>query len=48
MFLRWSSSENGCSPADMSMWVRSEISWYALGRRMGALYPVLGRPLSRG
>ena len=47
-YLRWSSGIAGCAPSDMSMWVRAEMSWHALGRRMGALYPVLARPESRG
>lgn len=47
-YLRWSSGIDGCERSDMSMWVRAEVSWHALGRRMAALHPVLARPLSRG
>ena len=47
-YLRWSSGIEGCPPSDLSMWVRAEVSWHALGRRMAGLYPVLARPESRG
>ena len=47
-YLRWSSGLQGCAPSDLSMWVRPEISWHALGRRIAGLYPVLARPISRG
>jgi len=47
-YLRWSSEMEGCQPADLSMWVRPEVSWHALGRRLAGLYPVLARPASFG
>lgn len=46
--IRWSSVEPGCGPGDMTLFVRSYVTWHALGRRMAMLAPVLGRPLSRG
>lgn len=47
-YLRWSSGHADCPPGDMGMSVRSWLSWHALGRRMGAVAPTIGRPYSRG
>jgi 5-(hydroxymethyl)furfural/furfural oxidase len=47
-YMRWSTGLAGCEPSDMSMYVRSYVTWHALGRRMASLCPVLGRPASRG
>jgi 5-(hydroxymethyl)furfural/furfural oxidase len=47
-YLRWSSGVAGMPPADMAMYVRSCLSWHALGRRMCSLAPCLMRPVSRG
>jgi len=47
-YLRWTSGEPGGSPADMAMYVRSYLSWHALGRRIASLAPSLQKPASRG
>jgi 5-(hydroxymethyl)furfural/furfural oxidase len=47
-YLRWSSGLPGCSPADLAIYVRSYLTWHALGRRMASLAPALQRPASRG
>ena len=47
-YLRWSSGEAGCSAGDLGMYVRSYLSWHALGRRTASLAPVLLKPASRG
>ncbi|CAG2145166.1 GMC family oxidoreductase [Cupriavidus numazuensis] len=46
--LRWSSATEGGTPGDMGMYVRSWLSWHALGHRMASLAPVLNKPWSRG
>lgn len=46
--IRWSSGGNGCRPADMAMYIRSDLSWHALGRKMASLAPALMRPESTG
>lgn len=46
--LRWSSGLEGTPPADMAMFIRSYLSWHALGRRMASLAPCLMRPASTG
>lgn len=46
--LRWSSGTDGGTPGDMGMYVRSWLSWHALGHRMASLAPVLNKPWSRG
>jgi 5-(hydroxymethyl)furfural/furfural oxidase len=47
-YLRWSSGLPGCGPADLAIYVRSYLTWHALGRRMASLAPALQRPASRG
>jgi len=47
-YLRWSSGVADMPPADMAMYVRSYLTWHALGRRMASLAPCLMRPVSRG
>ena len=47
-YLRWSSGAPNCSPADMAMYIRSYLSWHALGRRIASLAPALQKPASRG
>jgi 5-(hydroxymethyl)furfural/furfural oxidase len=47
-FIRWSSSIPSCASGDLGLYVRSYLSWHALGRRLASLAPVLMRPLSRG
>jgi 5-(hydroxymethyl)furfural/furfural oxidase len=47
-YLRWSSHMPACSAADMAIYVRSYLSWHALGRRMASLAPALQKPASRG
>jgi 5-(hydroxymethyl)furfural/furfural oxidase len=47
-FVRWSSGLAGASPLDMSLYVRSFLSWHALGRRMASVAPCLMRPISKG
>jgi len=46
--LRWSSEGQGGTPGDMGMYIRSWLSWHALGHRMASLAPVLNKPWSRG
>ena len=47
-YLRWTTGLPGTAPSDMAMYVRSYLTWHALGRRMAALSPSLARPLSTG
>jgi 5-(hydroxymethyl)furfural/furfural oxidase len=47
-YLRWSSKGPGCPGGDLGLYVRSYLSWHALGRRMASLAPVLFKPVSRG
>jgi 5-(hydroxymethyl)furfural/furfural oxidase len=47
-YLRWSSGASNCNPADMAMYIRSYLSWHALGRRIASLAPALQKPASRG
>jgi 5-(hydroxymethyl)furfural/furfural oxidase len=47
-YLRWSSGLPGAAQADMALYIRSYLSWHALGRRMACLAPTLQRPTSRG
>ena len=47
-YLRWSSGLPGCSPGDLAIYIRSYLSWHALGRRMASLAPALQKPASRG
>ena len=47
-YLRWTSDGLGASPADMAMYIRSYLSWHALGRRIASLAPSLQKPASRG
>jgi 5-(hydroxymethyl)furfural/furfural oxidase len=47
-YVRWSSGIPGIAPGDMSMYVRSYLSWHALGRRLASLAPCLQKPASRG
>jgi 5-(hydroxymethyl)furfural/furfural oxidase len=47
-YLRWSSGVADMPAADMAMYVRSYLTWHALGRRMASLAPCLMRPVSRG
>jgi 5-(hydroxymethyl)furfural/furfural oxidase len=48
-YLRWTSKLPGCTtPSDMSMYVRSYLTWHALGRRLAGLTPSLTRPFSCG
>jgi 5-(hydroxymethyl)furfural/furfural oxidase len=47
-YLRWTTHLPQTAPSDMSMYVRSYLTWHALGRRMAALSPSLTRPLSTG
>ncbi|AQV93542.1 GMC family oxidoreductase [Cupriavidus necator] len=46
--MRWSSAQPGGTPGDMGMYIRSWLSWHALGHRMASLAPVLNKPWSRG
>ncbi len=46
--MRWSSRVADCTPGDMGMYIRSWLSWHALGHRMASLAPVLNKPYSRG
>jgi 5-(hydroxymethyl)furfural/furfural oxidase len=47
-YLRWSSGLPDCSAGDLAIYVRSYLSWHALGRRMASLAPALQKPASRG
>jgi 5-(hydroxymethyl)furfural/furfural oxidase len=47
-YLRWSSGLADCSAGDLAIYVRSYLSWHALGRRMASLAPALQKPASRG
>ncbi len=47
-YLRWSSRAPGCGSGDMGLYIRSYLSWHALGRRMASLAPALQSPMSRG
>jgi 5-(hydroxymethyl)furfural/furfural oxidase len=47
-YLRWSSGELERNPSDMAMYIRSYLSWHALGRRIASLAPALQKPASRG
>jgi 5-(hydroxymethyl)furfural/furfural oxidase len=47
-YLRWSSQMPDCSAGDLAIYIRSYLSWHALGRRMASLAPALQKPLSRG
>lgn len=47
-YLRWSSGIPGCSDGDLAIYVRSYLTWHALGRRMASLAPSLQQPASRG
>jgi 5-(hydroxymethyl)furfural/furfural oxidase len=47
-YLRWSSGLPACSAGDLAIYVRSYLSWHALGRRMASLAPALQKPASRG
>jgi 5-(hydroxymethyl)furfural/furfural oxidase len=47
-YLRWSSGVLETNPADMAMYIRSYLSWHALGRRIASLAPALQKPASRG
>jgi 5-(hydroxymethyl)furfural/furfural oxidase len=47
-YLRWTSKLPGTTPGDMSMYVRSYLTWHALGRRLAGLTPSLTRPFSCG
>ncbi|MEC7761293.1 MAG: GMC family oxidoreductase N-terminal domain-containing protein [Pseudomonadota bacterium] len=46
--IRWTSGGEGGQPADMAMYIRSDLSWHALGRKMASLAPALMRPASTG
>ena len=46
--LFYSSGLAGCPPLDMYLPIASKVSWHALGRRIGGLFPVLMKPFSRG
>lgn len=47
-YLRWTSGQPETPPSDMAMYVRSYLTWHALGRRMASLAPCLMRPASAG
>ncbi len=47
-YLRWSSGMPGAQPSDMAMYIRSYMTWHALGRRFAGLTPSLARPFSSG
>jgi 5-(hydroxymethyl)furfural/furfural oxidase len=47
-YLRWTSGVLEGNPADMAMYIRSYLSWHALGRRIASLAPALQKPASRG
>jgi 5-(hydroxymethyl)furfural/furfural oxidase len=47
-YLRWSSGLADCGAGDLAIYVRSYLSWHALGRRMASLAPALQKPASRG
>ena len=46
--LFYSSGVEGCPPLDMYMPIANKVSWHALGERIGGLFLVLMKPLSRG
>jgi 5-(hydroxymethyl)furfural/furfural oxidase len=47
-YFRWSSGLPGGTRGDMAVYVRSYLSWHALGRRIASLTPALQKPASRG
>jgi 5-(hydroxymethyl)furfural/furfural oxidase len=47
-YVRWSSGLPGSTRGDMAVYVRSYLSWHALGRRIASLTPALQKPASRG
>jgi 5-(hydroxymethyl)furfural/furfural oxidase len=47
-FIRWSSARDACTAGDLGLYIRSYLSWHALGKRLASLAPVLMRPFSRG
>lgn len=47
-YLRWSSAHEKCPRGDLGLYVRSYLSWHALGRQLASLAPVLMRPFSSG
>ncbi|QBR03656.1 GMC family oxidoreductase [Paraburkholderia pallida] len=47
-YLRWTSGIEDGPPGDLGLYIRSYLSWHALGRRLASLAPVLMRPDSRG
>ncbi len=47
-FLRWSSGVRQTSRGDMGLYIRSYLTWHALGRHMALIGPVLMRPMARG
>ena len=47
-YLRWSTGIAGGQPSDMAMYIRSYMTWHALGRRLAGLSPSLARPFSSG
>jgi 5-(hydroxymethyl)furfural/furfural oxidase len=47
-YLRWSTGIPGAPQSDMCMYIRSYMTWHALGRRLAGLSPSLARPFSSG
>ncbi len=47
-YLRWSTGIAGAHQSDMCMYIRSYMTWHALGRRLAGLSPSLARPFSAG
>jgi 5-(hydroxymethyl)furfural/furfural oxidase len=47
-YLRWSTGIPGAQQSDMAMYIRSYMTWHALGRRLAGLSPSLARPFSSG
>jgi 5-(hydroxymethyl)furfural/furfural oxidase len=47
-YLRWSTGMPGAQQSDMAMYIRSYMTWHALGRRLAGLSPSLARPFSSG
>jgi 5-(hydroxymethyl)furfural/furfural oxidase len=47
-YLRWTTGLPGTQASDMSMYIRSYLTWHALGRRLAGLSPSLTRPFSCG
>lgn len=47
-YVRFSSGLHGAPIGDLALYVRSGLSWNALGRRMASIAPLVTRPFARG